>query len=58
MDGGTFEITQPDWVSELTPAQQCVCMSHLTHAHTHSHNLVDSVPRRKGADGARASCPC
>ena len=22
MDGGTFEVTQPPWVSELTPAQQ------------------------------------
>lgn len=22
MDGGTFEVTQPAWVSELTPAQQ------------------------------------
>lgn len=24
VDGGTFEITQPPWVKELTPAQQAV----------------------------------
>ena len=26
MDGGTFKVTQPAWVSELTPAQQCVLL--------------------------------
>ena len=31
MDGGTFDITQPAWVSELTPVQQCVPLSVTPH---------------------------
>lgn len=35
MDGGTFEVTQPAWVSELTPAQQCVPRSRAPSASPH-----------------------
>ena len=48
MDGGTFEVTQPDWVSELTPAQQAVLEPPYVYARPEVSNDGQSVLPIKG----------